>query len=81
MASAVNPCSPAVATATGVNGNGFVAGRFQPLNMLLMFLQVAFATFLPGYSNLSLGLVNTLNIIGLLPQRLIILESAIVLGM
>jgi hypothetical protein len=43
--------------------------------MLLMFLQVAFATFLPGYSNLSLGLVNTLNIIGLLPQRLIILES------
>jgi hypothetical protein len=26
MASAVNPCSPAtVATATGVNGNGFVA--------------------------------------------------------
>jgi hypothetical protein len=74
MASAnATTCSPAtVATATGVNGNGFVANWSVVPTATNYVIDVStsstFATFLPGYSNLSLGLVNTLNIIGLLPQ-------------
>ena len=71
-ASATTCAQATVATLGSTNGNGFVANWSTVSTATNYVIDIAtnatFTTLVPGYSNLSLGLVTTLNVTGLLPQ-------------
>ena len=70
-ASATTCAKATVASLGSTNGNGFVANWTNVPTATNYAIDVAtdagFTTLVPGYNNLLVGLVNTLNVSGLLP--------------
>lgn len=73
-ASATTCSRPTTVTSITFGGNDFVANWTFVAGATNYFIDVStsatFATFVPGYSNLSVGNVLTLNVTGLLPQTM-----------